>query len=286
MTDYFALFMLIILFGSGAYWLFIYIEQSNSLINSLMESTECSSVVAEEELLNQEPKKAKLIFQVILMALILRSFIIAPYQIPSQSMSPSLDVGDIVLATKFNYGLIEPLWNIPLINFAEPNASDIVIFRNPENLREVFIKRIVATAGDIIVYKKDHLLVRRCNEYECKDTAIRLQNHDKSNIKDVVESNNFNSYTIRLSKQQLDGTKNIFNDMFINNKLTVPKNTYFVLGDNRGNSSDSRVWGLLPRSALLGKALFKTVNVKTSDSSWWPSISLSENIRLFGYNFL
>ncbi len=184
------------------------------------------------------------IFPILLFVLLLRSFIVEPYKIPSGSMIPTLMIGDFILVDKNIYGYKLPLTNITLIDNENPKRGDVVVFKYPENQKINYIKRVIGLPGDTILYKDKKLVI---NDHENTLTKI---NHkfDPVEIADGIvflEKSNNKEYLI------LNQTAPSFNFSY-----TVPPNTYFVLGDNRDNSNDSRYWGPVPKENLVGKAFY------------------------------
>jgi signal peptidase I len=160
----------------------------------------------------------------IVIAFFIRTFVIQAYKIPSGSMKPTLQIGDHILVSKFNYGIKIPLIRSTLIPFGKPKRGDIVVFIYPEDRSKDFIKRLIGLPGDII---------------EIRDKKIFLNG---SPYKDGVYSDNM---IIPGSVQPRDNI----------GPITVPENSLFVLGDNRDESYDSRFWGVVNQRDVLGKAL-------------------------------
>ena len=184
------------------------------------------------------------VFPILLVVLLIRSFFIEPYKIPSGSMIPTLMIGDFILVDKNVYGYKLPLTDITLIDNEDPQRGDVVVFKYPENKRINYIKRIVGLPGDRIIYKNKRLYV---NDIEFHHTQID-HNFDPVEIADgqvYIENNSSKDYLI------LNQSSPPFNFQY-----QVPDNTYFVLGDNRDNSNDSRYWGPVPRENLVGKAFY------------------------------
>ena len=184
------------------------------------------------------------VFPILLVVLLIRSFFIEPYKIPSGSMIPTLMIGDFILVDKNIYGYKLPLTDITLIDNEDPQRGDVVVFKYPENKKINYIKRIVGLPGDRIIYKNKRLYV---NDIEYPHTQID-HTFDPIEIADgqvYIEDNSSKEYLI------LNQSSPAFNFQY-----QVPDDTYFVLGDNRDNSNDSRYWGPVPRENLVGKAFF------------------------------
>jgi signal peptidase I len=162
----------------------------------------------------------------IVIAFFIRTFVIQAYKIPSGSMKPTLQIGDHILVSKFNYGIKIPLIRSTLIPFGKPKRGDIVVFIYPEDRSKDFIKRLIGLPGDII---------------EIRDKKIFLNGSPYKDGHGVYSDN----MIIPGSVQPRDNI----------GPITVPENSLFVLGDNRDESYDSRFWGVVNQRDVLGKAL-------------------------------
>ena len=184
------------------------------------------------------------IFPVLFVVLILRSFFIEPYKIPSGSMIPTLMIGDFILVDKNIYGYKIPLTNITLFENENPKRGDVVVFKYPEDQSINYIKRVIGLPGDKILYKNKRLYINN-SEYP----LIKVEHSfDPIEIADghvFIENNLQKEYMI------LNQSNPPFNFEYY-----VPNGTYFVLGDNRDNSNDSRFWGPVPEENLVGKAFY------------------------------
>ena len=184
------------------------------------------------------------VFPILLAVLLIRSFFIEPYKIPSGSMIPTLMIGDFILVDKNIYGYKLPLTDITLIDNEDPQRGDVVVFKYPENKKINYIKRVIGLPGDRIIYKNKRLFV---NDIEYSHTQID-HNFDPIEIADgqvYIENNSHKDYLI-LNQSSPP----------LNFQYQVPDEAYFVLGDNRDNSNDSRYWGPVPRKNLVGKAFY------------------------------
>ena len=180
---------------------------------------------------------ARSFFPVILLVFVIRSFLVEPYQIPSESMLPSLRGGDFILVNKYHYGLRFPINNVELIPGMAPQTGDVVVFNYPKNRRVRYIKRLIGQPGDVIAYRDKMLFIN--------DNAIPYRQNE-SDPAILWELLNQKQHLIRhhLPFPGEDGN------------WTVPSDHYFVMGDNRDNSHDSRVWGFVPHDDLVGKAVY------------------------------
>jgi len=194
------------------------------------------------------------LFPVLLLVLVFRGFIFEPFRVPSNSMMPTLLTGDFILVNKFDYGLRLPILNSKIIDFSKPERGDVIVFRYPNYEHSAgysgvdFIKRVVALPGDTISYKKDQLTVngesieyRKIGSYQGVDSGKAM-----SGYRHIRELINEADYDILL--HPLGYSREL-------PKTTIPEGHYFVMGDNRPHSSDSRFWGYVPESYILGKAI-------------------------------
>ncbi|MCG6935053.1 MAG: signal peptidase I [Proteobacteria bacterium] len=199
---------------------------------------------------------ARFLFPVVLVVLILRSFVAEPFRIPSGSMLPTLEIGDFILVNKFTYGIRLPVLNTEIIDFGEPERGDVIVFRYPENPSIDYIKRVVGVPGDEIAYYNKVLYI---NGKQAKQELDMPYEQAFPNLKRF--------------KEDLDGTEHdiLANVMYPAGDfvVTVPENSYFVMGDNRDNSRDSRYWGFVPEQNLVGKAMLVWMNWEWGH---WPDL--------------
>lgn len=196
---------------------------------------------------------ARSFFPVILIVLLLRSFVVEPFRIPSGSMMPTLLVGDFILVNKFSYGLRWPVLNSKFLDLGEPERGDVVVFRFPQDESVDYIKRVIAVPGDQVYYR---------------DKTIYVNGEPLEQIPfgPYVDENGRLTGLIELLEQVGDGREH---EILVNPRtgdfprscgvlaqgpVTVPEGMYFVMGDNRDNSNDGRCWGFVPEENLVGKA--------------------------------
>ena len=209
----------------------------------------------------------KQIFAAVILAVIIKTSIVEAYKIPSQSMEDTLLVGDFLLANKFVYGMRMPLvdWRLPAIS--EPERGDVVIFIYPRDGVTKYIKRCVGTPGDTIVVKDKVLYVN----------GEVFENPPHSKYIDV----NVDGQPVIQPRRAggLDSRDNF-------GPYVVPEGCYFMMGDNRDNSYDSRYWGPVPYELVLGEAMM--IHWSWNDSAYpSPEVSVSDPLsvpRLFIYN--
>lgn len=195
------------------------------------------------------------LFPVIFAVLIIRSFIAEPFKIPSDSMVPTLVNGDFILVNKFSYGVRLPVVGTKIIDVGEPVKGDVVVFKYPKHPNIDYIKRVVAVPGDRISYINKVILI---NGQPIKQTLygqigitnrgdkVLAYEEDLAGVKHMiyrVEGDPFPADYWRPSELFGQG-------------VVVPEGHYFVMGDNRDNSQDSRFWGFVPEELLKGKAFF------------------------------
>jgi len=206
-------------------------------------------------------------FPVILIVFVLRSFLFEPFKIPSGSMIPTLLVGDFILVNKFTYGIRLPVINKKVIDINLPQRGDVMVFRYPEDPSLDYIKRVVGLPGDTVAYQN-------------KKLTINGQPVPTTRIDDYLHSERL--YYSRQFIERLDSAQHqTLNDedappyiqgpvQFPNRQdcsynaagviCKVPPGQYFVMGDNRDNSRDSRYWGFVPEQNIVGKAFFIWLN--------------------------
>jgi len=200
---------------------------------------------------------AKAFFPILALVLGLRSFVAEPFRIPSSSMMPTLLIGDFILVNKFAYGLRWPITNRKFFANGEPQRGDVVVFRPPHHPREDWIKRVIGLPGDTIGYHDNKVRVNG------KELPYRVEG-----LYQGVGQGERETGSARLT-EGLPGRPHFVLERedlpFLpqgqgEGDWTVPAGHYFVMGDNRDNSEDSRFWGVLPEANLRGKAFLVWMN--------------------------
>jgi signal peptidase I len=207
-------------------------------------------VEQELERLSREPivtEYAKSFFPVLLFVLTLRSFLFEPYQVPTGSMIPTIKIGDFILVNKFAYGLRLPVLGTKILDVGEPQRGEIMVFI-PPHVNQYFIKRVIGLPGDTIRYENQRLSVNGelvAEEFVSSvsvDTGI-------GPLDGVLNSATYNGVTH--ATQHIPGV----NSSRGRSSWIVPAGHYFMIGDNRENSADSRVWGAVSEENIVGKAI-------------------------------
>jgi signal peptidase I len=238
--------MLLILLLTGIIWLVDYLFFQKKRIAGQSEPTTV--------------EYAKSFFPVILLVFIIRSFVAEPFKIPSGSMMPTLLAGDYILVNKFTYGLRLPVLNTVFLDINQPKTGDVAVFHFPPNPKIDYIKRIVGLPGDEIQYQNKRLTINgkplevtflEDEDYPNQDQSIIKAHRLQEQLGEI--QHNILIYDIPNNRYQTDS----LGDKLANGeKIVVPEGQYFAMGDNRDNSSDSRVWGFVPDANLVGKAFF------------------------------
>ena len=213
----------------------------------------------------------------VLAALAIRSFLFEPFSIPSGSMYPNLKVGDYLFVSKYSYGFSKhslPL-SLPFIPgrifYEEPRRGDIVVFKTPEDNRTDYIKRLIGLPGDKIKMVSNEIFV---NDKKISTKILLNEKYKFIDVQRIEEKlpNNRSDNIYEFVKPFLDFDTNNFSE------VTVPENHFFVLGDNRDNSQDSRYIGFIPKNNLVGRAEMVFLSFDTEIGSffkfwtWYPAL--------------
>ncbi len=202
-------------------------------------------------------------FPVIAVVFFVRSFLYEPFKIPSASMEPTLVSGDFILVNKFTYGIRLPLVNKTIIHVGDPKRGDVMVFRYPVDPSTDYIKRVVGVPGDKITYKNKHLTINGQKvAYEAEKDfrdGITYNAQFTENLTGVKHKI-LNSRDIRSENHPNTNFEMREMCVYDNNSVedftcSVPPGHYFMMGDNRDNSADSRYWGFVPDENIVGKAV-------------------------------
>ncbi len=211
------------------------------------------------------------LFPVILLVFVLRSFVIEPFRIPSGSMMPTLLAGDFILVNKFTYGIRLPVVDKKIININDPQRGEVMVFHFPADPSVDYIKRIVGIPGDMIEYRNKRLTIngqplnyRENGTFTFETGGLnfvtgivfkeKLGNHDHSAMV-IPGIPGFVEEQVRTFPLQENCT---YNESGFS--CRVPQGHFFMMGDNRDGSNDSRYWGFVPEGNIVGKAFFIWMN--------------------------
>jgi signal peptidase I len=207
-------------------------------------------------------------FPVIAAVFLFRSFLFEPFKIPSSSMVPTLQIGDLILVNKFVYGIRLPVINKKVINIGDPQRGDVMVFKFPKDTSLDYIKRVVGVPGDRVVYRDKRLSVNgqeikyeQLSDYLDEERLVyhaRYREYLTPRTHEILNDNKVPGYVpspdqfpqSELCRYNLEGFE-----------CTVPAGHYFMMGDNRDNSLDSRYWGFVPDQNIVGKAFFVWMNL-------------------------
>ncbi len=235
------------------------------------KAAESSPTAEKPSFFSYENIKSLVILIVIVLAL--RWSVASPYHVPTASMEPTIKVGDRLLAFKLSYDLKLPFTDIVLLSWGEVEHGDIIVFRYPKDTNLDYVKRVIGLAGDKIQIIDDTIYING-------EAQSRVDhNQDRSILTDIEDSKDKKLlFREKLAGQEHWAMLNIpqFRPFAKSNwppnggTFVVPENSVFVMGDNRDNSTDSRIWGVVPLSYVRGKALFVIWSVYSPEDSNWP----------------
>ncbi|MFU8925481.1 signal peptidase I [Acinetobacter puyangensis] len=213
---------------------------------------------------------------VLAVVLVVRSFFYEPFNIPSESMNPTLETGDFILVNKYAFGVRLPLINTKIIDSGEPQHGDVAVFRFPKNPSISFIKRIIGLPGDHIVFQNGELYVNgKIQPHQVgNEVPLPVKYRDQNGQEQTIPvqatqwvvnlgEHRFISQYIKTEQQNPTAQQFLKNyeagiplSLQQSWEVTVPQGQYFAMGDNRDQSDDSRFWGFVPEENLTGKAMF------------------------------
>ena len=241
----FSFYLFVAVVVTGLVWLLdsYYLKQKREQV--VHESSELHQGV-EISRRGKEPvivEYAKSFFPVLLIVFLLRGFVVEPFRIPSGSMLPSLYIGDFILVNKFAYGVKIPVINKKIIELDKPERGDVVVFRYPRDPSLDYIKRVIGLPGDHIAYYNKVLYVN--SKPVLRDFIGQYKGPGQASANQYDEQLEGAEHAILLMPARPNN---------LQGEYIVPEGMFFVMGDNRDNSNDSRVWGAVPESNLIGKA--------------------------------
>jgi len=283
----FSLLLLILSVVTLAYWLaerFVYLPRRQQAAAALEASDVARRVELSKQGISQvdgniaEAKRKVLeqpwwldwtagLFPVIVAVFLLRSFLFEPFKIPSGSMIPTLLVGDLILVNKFHYGIRLPVINKKILANHEPQRGDVMVFRYPENPSIDYIKRVVGVPGDKVAYLNKRLTING----KPIETSPLPEFYDADSMRysqQYAERLDGVEHRILNNKERAPFVMGVHEFEYKDNcryslegvECTVPPGHYFMMGDNRDNSEDSRYWGFVPDENIVGKAFFIWMN--------------------------
>lgn len=213
--------------------------------------------------------KSREYFPILLAVLLIRSFLFQPFKVISGSLEPSVEIGDFLLVSQFSYGLRLPVVHWKVLNIAEPKVGDIALFYYPLDKSKVYVKRVIGLPGDHIVYKNKQLTIN----------GRLIKQQEAGSGLDIEPG----LMPVPVNKK-LEFLGNTTHSIYINPRVpdwqnidvVVPSGMYFMMGDNRDDSEDSRMWGFVPEQNLIGKALRVVLSWDSLSSSMrWGRSGLS-----------
>ncbi len=214
---------------------------------------------------------AKSFFPVILVVFLLRSFLVEPFKIPSGSMIPTLHVGDFILVNRYAYGLRLPIVNKKIVEIGDPQRGDVMVFHYPEDPSTDYIKRVIGVPGDVVVYRNKRLSIngkeqqlQRDGEYNYVESELRFVHTEryKEDLGGRIHAVLLNPDLPQIHLGNIASFPHREACTYSEEEMrcTVPAGNYFMMGDNRDNSRDSRYWGFVPDDMIVGKAFFIWMN--------------------------
>ncbi|MGE0386899.1 MAG: signal peptidase I [Gammaproteobacteria bacterium] len=203
---------------------------------------------------------ARSFFPIFLIVLLLRSFLAEPFRIPSGSMMPTLLVGDFILVNKFGYGIRLPVVNLKVLPLGAPERGDVVVFRYPEDPSTPYIKRVVGIPGDRVRYVDKILYVNGREVTQDGQGVYVGAGAGAGSTGALVREEDLSGVRHRILITEDAASFDV--------ELTVPDESYFVMGDNRDNSRDSRYWGFVPDRNLVGRAFVIWMNWDFRNAGW------------------
>ena len=204
------------------------------------------------------------LFGVVALVFVLRSFLYEPFRIPSGSMLPTLYVGDFILVNKYAYGIRMPISNDVVVSVGTPQRGDIMVFQYPVDKSQNYIKRVVGVPGDVVVYNNKMLSVNGQSYAQVKSAEAPVSVPDRvisrfvesgERTHDILTIANYPAINVDNPNLQRRANPNCTHAADGSSfECTVPAGQYFMMGDNRDDSEDSRYWGFVPDENIIGRA--------------------------------
>ncbi len=258
--------MVLLVFVTGLVWAFDMLVLARRRKLAVADVSEALDEETLSHALQPSPvvEYARSFFPVFLIVLVLRSFVAEPFRIPSNSMMPTLLTGDFILVNKYQYGIRIPVLGVKAIEVGAPQRGDVIVFRYPKDPSTPFIKRVIGVPGDRIAYYNKAVYI---NGDKVAQDMIGTYTGYGSGV-------GMTGASLRLEHL---GTRD--HEILIQHgyrgkevELVVPEGKYFVLGDNRDNSRDSRYWGFVPDDLLIGRAFTIWLNWDWGHGISWQRI--------------
>ena len=256
MTIDFPLILVGLVFGSGLLWLLdaLFLAPGRRRVAHDLQgqfpqwqqegSSDASRYEAQVAKSASEPvlvEYARSFFPVLFVVFVLRSFLVEPFQIPSSSMVPTLQVGDYILVNKFTYGIRLPVLRTKVVDFNKPERGDVMVFFPPHMNDTYFIKRVVGLPGDTVTYRRKQLSI---NGKPVQLQPVAGDAGQQSRYRVGQETLGAAEHQVQVDSMRPAQDFSV----------VVKPGHYFMMGDNRDNSSDSRIWGQVPEKDIVGKA--------------------------------
>ena len=283
----FALLLMMATFVTGIYWIaekLVFLPQRKKAADQLLVEHDARRAALQQQGFSQiegdvDTARQKILaqpwwldwtaglFPVILAVFVLRSFLFEPFKIPSGSMIPTLRVGDLILVNKFHYGIRLPVFNTKLMANNEPQRGDVMVFRYPPQPSLDYIKRVVGLPGDEVAYLNKSLTIN--GQPVPKVAQPEFFDNDSmryaQQFRETLGSRSYNTLNDAERPAFIPGASEFaFKDSCRYSVegvvCKVPEGHYFLMGDNRDNSLDSRYWGFVPEANIVGRAFFVWMN--------------------------
>ncbi|PKO64685.1 MAG: signal peptidase I [Betaproteobacteria bacterium HGW-Betaproteobacteria-16] len=283
----FALLLMMATFVTGIYWIaekLVFLPQRKKAADQLLVEHDARRAALQQQGFSQiegdvDTARQKILaqpwwldwtaglFPVILAVFVLRSFLFEPFKIPSGSMIPTLRVGDLILVNKFHYGIRLPVFNTKLMANNDPQRGDVMVFRYPPQPSLDYIKRVVGLPGDEVAYLNKSLTIN--GQPVPKIAQPEFFDNDSmryaQQFRETLGSRSYNTLNDDERPAFIPGASEFaFKDSCRYSVegvvCKVPEGHYFLMGDNRDNSLDSRYWGFVPEANIVGRAFFVWMN--------------------------
>ena len=286
----FALLLFMAVVVTGCYWLaerFYFLPQREKAAQALQDAStarmaeltkmgisrvdgDLANITTAQEMIRAQPwwlDWTAGLFPVILVVFLLRSFLFEPFKIPSGSMIPTLMVGDLILVNKFHYGVRLPVINKKITEGTPPARGDVMVFRYPPRPSQDYIKRVVGLPGDEVAYLNKKLTIngKPLSKTSLPDFFDDDTMHYSKQFEELLGDKPHRLLNEEAQPAFVSGASDFEFKQNCNYSIEgvvckVPAGHYFMMGDNRDNSLDSRYWGFVPDKNIVGKAFYVWMN--------------------------